>query len=1145
MNSVGGSLPKSTSNPRERFALPPAPASETGPVKVWSEPVTIPTYQPAAAEPLPSFLENRVYQGSSGKVYPLPVVERIASEPTLRAWQAVHLENEFLRVMVLPEIGGRIHIGLDKTSGYDFFYRQNVIKPALVGLAGPWISGGVEFNWPQHHRPATFMPAEVSIERHADGSATIWCSQHDPLSHMKGMHGVCLHPGRALIELKARLYNRTEEVQSFLWWANVATRVHERYQSFFPPDVRFVADHAKRAITSFPRSDRAYYGVDYPGRAAHGVSPDELPSHFCPDGSYPPDDLSWYANIPVPTSYMITATADDFFGGYDHAAQAGVVHVANHHIAPGKKQWTWGNHEFGYNWDRCLTDDDGPYIELMAGVYTDNQPDFSFLAPGETKSFSQFWYPLRKIGIPQAAILQAALSLHVDGGVAHIGVCATEEIANAHLTLRSNDQLLAEWTQMISVAEPLRVCTPLPEGVSEDSLAVTLEQDGRTVLHYAPGKVVPAPAPEAATEPPPPSEISSNEELYLTGLHLQQYRHATRNPEPYWREAVRRDSGDARANTALGVWHLKRGEFALAETHLRTAIARLTRRNPNPYDGEPHYQLGLTLRYQRRFDEAYAALYKSTWNAAWCAPAYHALAELDARAGHWEQALDHATRSLRANADNINAQALRAIALRRLHREAEVQAQLAEVLQLDPLHAWTHHLLTGALPPSGQDRLDLAFDYARCGLRAEAIAILEAALPAAKNDGSVAMLHYTRAVLLAELGDATTSAAAYAEAVAQPTAYVFPNRLEEMIVLERAIAANPSDARAPLYLGNLLYDRRRHTEAIVQWERSAALDPACVATLRNLGIAYFNIQHNASAALEAFDRAFAAAPTSSRVLYERDQLWKRTGVAPAKRLAELLRHPSLPVQRDDLSVELATLLNHTGEAQQALDLLLSRQFQPWEGGEGLVLAQFVRASILLAQAALADNNAAEARRLLTAAITPPHSLGEANHLLANQSEILYWLGVATDASGDRATAQRLWQRGASTRGDFQQMAVAEVSDNTYWVAACLEALGERDAATELYRKIEAFALVLEHQRPMVDYFATSLPTMLLFDDDLVLRNRIQSMYLRAQAALGLHQTAEAESLANEILRLDPSHTGASDLLHRLTSPIAASAHGVR
>ena len=359
-----------------------------------------------------------------------------------------------------------------------------------------------------------------------------------------------------------------------------------------------------------------------------------------------------------------------------------------------------------------------------------------------------------------------------------------------------------------------------------------------------------------------------------------------------------------------------------------------------------------------------------------------------------------------------------------------------------------------------------------------------------------------------------------------------------MLVLEAAIAANPAAganqkaaARAPLYLGNLLYDRRRHGDAIAQWERSATLDPTLAVTHRNLAIAYFNIQHNPAAALKSFDQAAVAAePTSARLLYERDQLWKRTGVAPATRLAELLRQPALLNQRDDLSVELATLLNHTGQPRRALDLILARQFQPWEGGEGLVLAQFVRASILLAQTALAQNNSAEARSLLTAALAPPHSLGESNHLLANQSELLYWLGVATAADGDPAEARRLWQRGMRNASDFQQMAVAEVSANTFWVASCLEALGDLEAATILYQKIQTFAVALEHQRPVIDYFATSLPTMLLFNDDLSLRNRIQSLFLRAQAALGLHKPSEAKSLARDVLQLDPSHSGAHDLI---------------
>ena len=138
------------------------------------------------------------------------------------------------------------------------------------------------------------MPADVAIEKQGDGSATVWLSEHDPMARMKGMHGVRLHPGRSVLELVARIYNRTTDVQTFLWWANVATRVHERYQSFFPPDATHVADHAKRATDTYPLSSGRYYGVDYAKRAKDGVPESERPRQFTPpSGEYAANDLSW------------------------------------------------------------------------------------------------------------------------------------------------------------------------------------------------------------------------------------------------------------------------------------------------------------------------------------------------------------------------------------------------------------------------------------------------------------------------------------------------------------------------------------------------------------------------------------------------------------------------------------------------------------------------------------------------------------------------------------------------------------------------------------------------------------------------------------------------------------------------------------
>jgi hypothetical protein len=273
------------------------PMNAPSAVRVWTENRVIPTHLPVPPDKNPMFIEKRVFQGSSGKVYPLPFTDRIAEKPMDRKWKAVWIENEYLRVMILPEIGGRIHRIQDKTNGYDLIYHQHVIKPALVGLAGPWISGGIEFNWPQHHRPATFLPVDFEIQECADGSKIVWCGDHDPMCRMEGMHRVCLHPGRACVELNVRVYNRTPFLRTFLRRANVATRVHEGYQSFFPPDVYYVADHARRSMSEYPLAQGIYYGVHYGQRGGQGISPDELPSQFIPPHGHRQSEISNFKSL--------------------------------------------------------------------------------------------------------------------------------------------------------------------------------------------------------------------------------------------------------------------------------------------------------------------------------------------------------------------------------------------------------------------------------------------------------------------------------------------------------------------------------------------------------------------------------------------------------------------------------------------------------------------------------------------------------------------------------------------------------------------------------------------------------------------------------------------------------------------------------
>jgi tetratricopeptide (TPR) repeat protein len=1074
--------------------------------------VVIPTYPVQEADLNPMFFENRVYQGSSGKVYPNAFTDRVALEKVEQSYRAIILENEYLQLMILPEIGGRIHAALDKTNQYDFIYRQHVIKPALVGLLGPWISGGVEFNWPQHHRPSTYMPVHAQIEKGADGSCTVWLSEHDPMLRMKGMAGIRLTPGKALIELRVRLFNRTPLPQTFLWWSNVAVRVHEQYQAFFPPDVTFVADHAKRAITSFPVARGSYYGVDYS----------------------PGTDISWYKNIPVPTSYMVTESKYDFCGGYDHGREAGIVHTSNHLVAPGKKLWTWGNAEFGYAWDRNLTDEDGPYAELMAGAYTDNQPDFSWLQPYETKTFSQYWYPIQKIGPAKNANTEAAVNLEGEAGRVRIGVAVTSRRSVRVLLTRDGKAILDRKLE-IAPDQPYTASLPAAEAALEELRLAVFDASGNQLIAYQPEKAVERALPEPATEPPRPAQIASADELYLTGLHLEQYRHATRSPEVYWQEGLRRDRGDARLNNAMGLLHLRRGEFAEAENHFASAVRRLTVRNPNPRDGEAFYNLGLARFYQGKTTEAYEAFHKCVWNYAWQSCGYYALASISARRGDFAGALEQVERSLRTNVENLQARALRASLLRRLGRVDEAREEISATLFLDPLDFRTmaeHYLLTlgeealrafvSALDGDIQTLLDVIYDLAWCGLGDDAFDLLRTSIGESQWDQP--MLWYTLAWLSSLPGRDEEARKYTARGESASPRHCFPARLEEMVVLERVVALQPDAAKAHYYLGNLYYDKRRYEEAIRCWRRSADLDATFSIPWRNLGIAEFNVGNDPQTAGRMYELAFAANPADARLLYEWDQLKKRAGLAtPKERLCFLEEHGELVARRDDLTVEYITLLNQAGQWQTALEILGRRRFSPWEGGEGLVSAQYVNAHRAMGRAALARGDAREALHHFEAARHYPENLGEGKHLLTLERDLDYLSGVAAQQLEDAKSAQAFWTAAAAP--------LSEPGPHSYFQALAWRALGEEERAAEVLSELAKAADERAIRAPKVDYFATSLPNMLLFHDDLSKRNRVQSMLLKALASHGRGDPGKAVALLRQVLAEDPNHLFAAEMLN--------------
>lgn len=1085
-------------------------------VAAWEASVSIPTYRIGEPDRNPMFLEKRVYQGSSGVVYPHPVIERVFDEKVDQDYTAVYLENRYLKIMLLPELGGRVQMALDKTNDHHFVYHNTVIKPALVGLTGPWISGGIEFNWPQHHRPSTFEPVEYRIETHADGSCTVWFSEIERMFRTKGMIGFTLYPDRAYLELAVQLYNRTSEPQTFLWWANPAVHVNDDYQSVFPPDVHAVMDHGKRDVSSFPIATGTYYKMDYA----------------------PGTDISRYKNIPVPTSYMAYHSDFDFLGCYDHGVEAGMMHVANHHVVPGKKQWTWGCGDFGQAWDRQLTDEDGPYIELMCGAYTDNQPDFTWLMPGETKRFTQVFMPYKGVGAAKNASREAVINLDIEDGSAQMAVYVSRPRTVTVQLIQDGD---AVYTREIALD---------PETILKDTVAVastarpqqfTLRVlDGeQEVLAYTPVPDEKPDIPAPATPAKPPAEIDSNEALYLNGLHLEQYRHATYEPTPYYEEAIRRDPLDSRANNALGLLLFRRGKFAEAEAHFRSAVESLTRRNPNPYDGEPYYNLGLALRMQGRYTAAVDAFYKAVWNAAWRSPAYFELARLACRNQQYEEALDLLENALVTNTRHQQARHLKIAVLRQLGRHTEALAEADASIKLDRLDpgAWVERArladdptYRGVLRGYVHNYIELALDYTHAGLFADALHLLDEAPP---DDP---MVRYYQGWIHMQAGDAEAASQRFAEGRALPPDYCFPQRIEAVPTLQTALETHPNDARAAYYLGNFWYAHRRYDEAIAAWEQSQRLDSTFPTVQRNLGLAMINKRHQPEEALTYYERAFALAPGDARVFFELDQLHKKMGAAPADRIVRLEAHRSLVDQRDDLTLEYIALLNLLGRHEEALHILTTRTFHPWEGGEGKTTGQYVVSLVETAKQHLAAGQFAAAIDALTRAQTYPHNLGEGKLAVAQENHILYYLGVAHEGQGDTEQARAFWQQAAHGLSEPTSAMYYndQPPDMIFYQGLAHQQLGEPATARSIFEKLVAYGRDHLDDDITMDYFAVSLPDFLVFDEDLNHRNRIHCHYMQALGYLALQDHAAASTQFAAGLALDPAHLGA--ILHRALLP---------
>ena len=1023
-------------------------------VKVREEIVELLTYGIGETEKNPMFFENRVYQGSCGAVYPYPLSEKIEDKPTMKSYNAVWMENEYIVILILPELGGRIQMAYDKIKERHFIYFNQVIKPALVGLNGPLIAGGIAFNFPQYHRPSAHLPVDFTIEEGEDGSATVWINERERMSHLKGMAGITLRPGQARIEVTGKVQNPTSVPQTFLWCANTAVSMGDTYQSIFPQDIKTVCSHEQT----------------------------------------PP--LSRY----------------DFIGAYENDSHAGMLHVSNHHVSPGKKQWTWGKGNFGQAWNRNLTDDEETCVELITGVYTNNKPDFSWLQPYEEKTFSQYFVPYRSLGSVKNATKDILMNIEMneDGETAHMSVMVTSTQEYLRIFVSDSRYTLAD-----------RIVTIYPEMIFEQDVEMkTLEgcnvlirnPYGKELLYWEYDQKEERTLPEASKTILSPEDTPTTEQLFLTGLHLEQNRDATYCPVSYYEEALRRDPSDIRNNNALGLWYIRKGCFEKAESFLRKAVETQTERNLNPYDGEPMYNLGLALKYQEKKEEAYASFYKACWNAAWMDSGYYALATLSAERENWEEALCEVEKSLMRNYTNLRARHLKAYILRKMWRKEAAEQCIFDALRLDPfnfgcrmelyfLYGKKYHkqALLEFMRMDTHNYEELITDYIDIYAYEDAVKVVNFAIESGVKISS--MMLYYKAYCQMQAHRTLDAEETVLETEKELRLEFFPNHTYALIALQTITEHMGQKTPKALYLlGNIWYDRRQYDKAVEAWEAAAKIE-RFPTTLRNLSLAYFNKFNKKKEALSLMKEAFDLNKNDARILMELDALCKCLDQNVNTRFKFLNKHKEVAFQREDLYLEYASLLNALQRHKEALEMMTTRLFHPWAGGEGCISEQYHAALLALTKQALDDKQYELALETIEKCYVYPHNLGEDKPQDAQENDFDYYKGCALEGLGKQELAAETFLKASKSNKDAEiSMAYnAPKPDMIFYQALALRKLGNEKEARKCFKSMVDFGEKQINEGLKGDCLSASLPNIPLWEED---RNKRYVAHFNRMIALG-------------------------------------------
>ncbi len=932
--------------PAAAQSSPPASSPSHLAVRVWQDSIDLPTYEeglPDENPPFDQFVTNQRYN------YPYTMRENLTNRVAPHRWRTLNLENEYLKCVILPDLGGHLYSCLDKRNGADLFYRNPSLKFARIAYRGVWAAYGIEFNFPVSHNWMTASPVDFSTSTSPDGSASVWVRNIDRVYGMEWCVELTLHPGQAVLVQKTTLYNPNHSRHRFYWWTNAGVQVWDDSRLYYPQE--FSVFHGFTDLDTWP-VDRTGVDLSVVGNHKYG-----------------------------PVSRFSFASNEPYMAVYHPKTEAGVVHYSTRTNLPSKKVFSWGSDAEGLGWRTALSDNDSAYVEIQAGLFRD-QETYGFLDPEQAIHFAEYWVPILGIGGVSRANPEAVLNLtrlpseKPDVVVLDVALNVTNDFPNAKLELRESTQRLA--TENVSLRPSSLYRKRFSELPAGKVYTVTLlDASGRTVLAHTEGQYDFVPKSEVPKELPPPylfppAEKRTESDFLEWGTE-QESNGKLLEALSTFEEGGKRFPASVALSRATGRLEVGLKQFSEATGQLAPVLTRVSN------DKEAAYYLGVAYTATGEMKKARRAFETSVQYGTFRAPSLLELAALDVRQGNLEKGHEKLVLAYTEFPDAALVSDMDVSLLRLLGDSGAAKHHLADLQLADPANTFLRYEATrlgrqddslwSHLAADPERILSIAVRYMHMGLLEEALVLLARQYPAEEEVVSepgmprperYSLIAYYRGYcreMLHQDGSADFHAAAE-----MPTNYVFPNRPESFDVLKRALSANPGDANAHALLGSLYMSGGMEAAAMKEWGAARALNPAIPALLRNMGYTVLYLKQSPERAIELFRQGTSADPLNAENYLGLELALRQAGRPPAERVAALEKF-SGPTPPAALIFQLARDLADAGRFEEAQQELATRFISLEEGGASQ-LDVYLEIKLKQARALVATQQCGQARALI-------------------------------------------------------------------------------------------------------------------------------------------------------------------------------------